>query len=395
MYSFDERLLGHTFRCRNSACGRIIRIEVQEENEPGSLLQEVINAPVPVDPHHQRLRRDRRIGLVILTAGILMLFAWFLFRSPIPEPTLAPKPELTATAKSEQYPTPPPEPSESNPEPTPAELNERKITEQDAAKPGDPELTNEYQQVNAKYFDNRLPAIPVLWEPRLEDIGPLKAEGFIEKGLWTTLGDKAFILLNPRFSRDASETRRVLCHEIVHEYLYSIGDKETNHGPKFQAVLRRLSESGAFEGILASEGEKSSLRFQIAAESARLEGESVWIKREKYELDQAEDTVQREGNILEQEVYELNQRISSANEQGYGWPSDEEIESSKAKSRLHDEHVLDLRGRSADFNTRVDGYNAAIAQFNRTVNRYNLMMAYPDGLNEESTMHAKAPAKRK
>jgi len=49
----------------------------------------------------------------------------------------------------------------------------------------------------------------------------------------------------------------------------------------------------------------------------------------------------------------------------------------------------------ADFNTRVDDYNAAVLQFNRTVNRYNLMMAYPDGLNEESTIYAKAPAKRK
>jgi len=394
MYSFDERLLGHAFKCRNSTCGRIIRIEVQEENEPGSLLQEVINAAVPVDPHRERLRRNRRIGLGILAAGILSLFSWLLFRSPVPELSLAPKPELTTAAKPEQYPTPPPESSESDPL-NPAEVEERKITEQDAAKPGDPELSNEYQKVNRQYFDSRLPTIPVLWEPRLEEIGPLKAEGFTEKGLWTILGDKAFILLNPRFSRDAAETRRVLCHEIVHEYLYSIGDKETNHGPKFQAVLRRLSESGAFEGILASEGEKSSLRSWIDAESVRLEEESAWIKRQKYGLDQTEDTVQREGIILEQEVYELNQRISSANEQGYGWPSDEEIESSKAKSRFHDEHVLQLRGGLADFNTRVDDYNAAILQFNRTVNRYNLMMAYPDGLNEESTIYAKAPAKRK
>ena len=398
MYSFEERLLGRTFKCRNSACGRIIRIEIQEDNEPGSLLQEVVNAIAPLDLHRERMHRDRRIGLAILAAGSVLLFAWLLFRSPNPEPTPEPKAEPTTTVKSEPYPTPLPELSEGDLRPiplNPAEVKERKITEQAAAKPGDPELSKEYQEVNEQYFDNKLPAIPVLWEPRLGEIGPLKAEGFTEEGLWRTLGDKAFILLNPLFSQDAAETRRVLCHEVVHEYLYSIGDKETNHGPKFQAVLRRLSDAGAFKGIPASEEEKSSLRSRVGAESVRLEEESAWIKREKYELDQTEDAIDREAIILDREVHELNHRISNANEQGDGWPSDDEIESSKARGRFHDQRVVDLQGRMVDFNTRVDGYNAAVAQFNRTVNRYNLMMAYPDGLNEESTMHAKTPVDRR
>ena len=394
MYSFEDRLLGHTFKCRNPACGRIIRIEIQDENEPGSLLQEIVNATVPVDSHHERMHRDRRIGLGILAAGSVLFFVWLSLRSPNPESTPAPKPEPTTTLNSGPSPTPLPELAGADQTPTspnPAELTERKITEQDAGKLGDPELSAEYKEVNEKYFDNKLPAIPVLWEPRLGEIGPLKAEGFTEKGLWTTLGDKAFILLNPQFSQDATETRRVLCHEIVHEYLYSIGDEETHHGPKFQTVLRRLSEAGAFEGIPATEKEKSGVKSWVDAESARLEEESAWIRREKYELDQSEDSIDREAIILNREVDELNERISSANEQGYGWPSDDEIESSKAKGRFHAQRVVDLQGRMAEFNARIDGYNAAVAQFNRTVNRYNLMMAYPDGLNEESTMHAKTP----
>jgi hypothetical protein len=323
-----------------------------------------------------------------------LFFVWVSLRSPNPGSTPAPKPEPTTTQNSEQSDTLLPEFDGADQTPTstnPAELAERKITEQDAGKLGDADLSAEYKEVSEKYFDNRLPVIPVLWEPRLGEIGPLKAEGFTEKGLWTTRGDKAFILLNPQFRKDETETRRVLCHEIVHEYLYSIGDKETNHGPKFQAVLRRLADAGAFIGIPASEEERSSLKSLIGAESVRLEEESARIKREKYELDQTQAEIDRDGAILNQEVQELNDRISSANEQGYGWPSDDEIESSKAKARFHNQRVVDLQGQMVDFNTRVDSYNAAVGQFNRSVNRYNLMMAYPDGLDEETAMHAKTP----
>jgi len=278
---------------------------------------------------------------------------------------------------------------------SPAEAREQEIAAQDAAKPGDPELGMEYEEVNAQYFQNKLPAIPVLWEPRLGEIGPLKADGFTEKGLWATHGDKVFILLNPLFSKDAAETRRVLCHEVVHEYLHHIGDEETNHGPKFQAVLRRLSEAGAFEGIPASDGEKSSLRSWIDAESIRLGEESALIKGEEQELDQSKDAIDREADISNQEVRDLNQRISNANEQGYGWPSDDEIDSSKAKARFHDQRVVDFQGRMVHFNGLVDGYNVAITQFNHAVKRYNLMMAYPDGLDEEATMPVKTPVDRR
>ena len=39
--------------------------------------------------------------------------------------------------------------------------------------PSDPELASEYQAINTDYFQGRLPAIGVRWEPRLAEIGPL------------------------------------------------------------------------------------------------------------------------------------------------------------------------------------------------------------------------------
>ena len=37
----------------------------------------------------------------------------------------------------------------------------------------DPALAGEYRRLNAQYFDGRLPSIPVRWEPRLAEVGPL------------------------------------------------------------------------------------------------------------------------------------------------------------------------------------------------------------------------------
>jgi hypothetical protein len=109
-------------------------------------------------------------------------------------------------------------------------------------------------------------------------------------------------------------------------------------------------------------------------------------------LDQTKGEIDRDASILDQEVRELNRRISIANAQGYGWPSDDEIESSKTRGRFHDQRVAECQGRILDFNARVDSHNAAITQFNRAVNRYNLMLAYPDGLDEEAMIHPETPS---
>jgi hypothetical protein len=60
----------------------------------------------------------------------------------------------------------------------PVEAKEWQIIEQDIGKLGDPEPTKDYQQVNERYFDGKLPGIPVLWEPQLKKVGPLIAFDF-------------------------------------------------------------------------------------------------------------------------------------------------------------------------------------------------------------------------
>lgn len=131
-----------------------------------------------------------------------------------------------------------------------------------AARPGDPALMLEYKAVNDRHFGGTLPALPVTWEEELE------ARRL--DGLWTARDQDARIFLNPRLKGDARELRRALCHEMVHEWLFVRGDAKTNHGPPFRAMLKRLAEEGAFDGILATAAERDALKADLLKEREAL-----------------------------------------------------------------------------------------------------------------------------
>ncbi len=245
------------------------------------------------------------------------------------------------------------------------------IVEAAATKSEDPELSQEYRQINEQYFQNELPVIPVIWEPRLAEVGPLIANDMTLRGV--TNG--RLILLNDTIRGKRDETTATLCHEMVHVYFAVLGQKDEKHGPAFQGVLRRLSEQGAFKAVWASDAEKKALRSWIAHESDRLDAEfSV--------LDDLSKDIDRQQDRHDMEVTDLNDRIDDANQKGHGWPTGDEIDTVKAEGSLLSQYV-------ADFNDRVDRVNADVRQFNLEARRYNLMMAYPDGLDEESVVRRK------
>jgi len=79
---------------------------------------------------------------------------------------------------------------------------------------------------------------------------------------------------------------------------------------------------------------------------------------------------------VERLVAELNERIRVANDAGSGWPAPAETEAAQTQ-------------RSA-LNDSIAAYNGVVAanerdsvRFNEAVQRYNLMVAYPDGLAED------------
>ena len=196
------------------------------------------------------------------------------------------------------------------------------LFERNRSMPADPDLASEYDDLNAEYFTNILPAPQVRWESGLADLGPMIADGFSVQGLT----DGRVILINPLVEHDADQRRRALSHEMVHMAVWA-QDKE--HGPIFQERLRELSLRGAFKGIVATDQEKDAT---LAA-----------LQRQRGDIDHEE------------------------------------------RALLGDRQSLDRTSQAAvdAYNARIRLHQTSIADYNRLVERYNLMVSYPDGLARE------------
>jgi hypothetical protein len=231
-------------------------------------------------------------------------------------------------------------------EPPAPKTAEQKLTEDifraNAALPADPELVREYQAFNAQYFDNRLPAVRLRWEPRLDEIGPLIADGFRMDGVT----DRHLILLNPAIRDNREQFRRVLGHEMVHVAV--VTEKEA-HGPIFQSYLRQLLDKGAFTGIMATDAEKEQRKQYLH----RREGE---LEREAAALAQTKSAIEQEARAPDVPVDAINARI-------------------------------------INYNAEVRRHNDAVVEFNRDIEEYNQMVSYPDGLDRERLTHNRLPVR--
>jgi SprT-like family protein len=218
--------------------------------------------------------------------------------------------------------------------PSPAEAKTDNLLRLSASLEPDQALANEYQTINVRHFGGALPAVRLHWEPRLDEVGPLIAEGFRLEGV--TNG--RVILLHPGLDGDEQQLRRVLCHEVTHVALW---DRNDGHGPRFQTLLRRLSAEGAFEGLVATDQEKADLRASLERRSEEMDRESSHLRAAWSELDPA-DAV-----------------------------------------------------RVEEYNSRVRRLQDAAADFNRLVAQYNLMISYPDGLDEARLARRTTPPSTK
>lgn len=231
------------------------------------------------------------------------------------------------------------------------------------ASAGDPALNERYRAINEGYFGGGLPAVPVSWEPRLNDIAVTRGDGLILEGLT----DGKSIVLNPSLRSNRRLLDATLCHEIVHVRLAVAGGPvDEGHGPEFQRHLRRLLDEGAFEGAFATDEEQTAMKSSLATEVA-------WLDRESVSLREAAAALDTDRSLVDGMVDDLNARITQANTAQAGWPSDEEQKSVK-------ERLAVIKTRSEAHNARVAAFNHRIDAYNDAVEHYNLVTAYPDGL---------------
>jgi len=241
----------------------------------------------------------------------------------------------------------------------PADRLQQELLRQNLGRPGDPHLAAMYERINADHFGGALPAIPVLWSPDLERVGELAGRQYTLEGMFGFEDGQSAILLTPDLQGDPRALERVLCHEMVHAYLHAAGRSATGHGPEFTTVLRRLSIEGAFEGLVATEEEQARLRAWLDHEAERLDTEGR-------ALDALDLRMQGERADLQRATAELSLSTSQ--------------DTIALVTSLRDAH----NARVVEANLRLEQLARDRQAFRSEVDRYNLMVVYPDGLDTES-----------
>src|SRR5262245_41297537 len=59
---------------------------------------------------------------------------------------------------------------------SPIEARQREILKDALGKPTDPGLARAFRDINQQHFGGKLPDMPVLWEPRLAEVGAMAAQ---------------------------------------------------------------------------------------------------------------------------------------------------------------------------------------------------------------------------
>jgi hypothetical protein len=265
---------------------------------------------------------------------------------------------LTATAA----------PATVSPADAPAAL-QRELLRLNVRTAGDPALEGLYADVNARYYHGALPAMPVRWEPRMADVGKLAGDRFTLEGMFGHVGHDTVILMNPALQKSPAAVTRALCHEIVHAFLFANGDDSTDHGPAFQAELRRLALAGAFEGMPATEADRTTLHAWLDAESARLDAEHE-------ALEQVGTDLSAERGEVERAVADLN---APAAPDAAAPRGPDVIAAVTAQRDAYNQQAIEATDRT-------ERYRADLERFNHEVARYNLMLVYPDGLDEAALL---------
>jgi hypothetical protein len=252
---------------------------------------------------------------------------------------------------------------------SPLQVRKRAMLQAAQNEPGDAALELLSRELNVRHFAGALPSVKVNWRSDLDrlDLGDYRLIG---------MTDGKVILLDAALQNDEANARRTLCHEMVHVKFMAAGDRSANHDVAFQSELRRISEDGCFEAILATPEEMEALKAWVDSERERLDAARLQVSARGDAVKAAADASQRT-------FADLNERIRIATAAGSPAPSTDEISAAER--------------RQADANQSILDYNAALAanqrdqaQFNEAVRRYNLMQAYPDGLAED---RAKGPVR--
>lgn len=116
--------------------------------------------------------------------------------------------------------------------------------------PAPHELQSRWQYLNGRYFCGSLPAITILWSPRLtSSVGMFASRG----GPRTPIGRRSreIRLSHPLFMRLVDRTPcaeqellNTLAHEMIHQWQFDLLKRRPDHGPAFLRKMTEMNRTG-------------------------------------------------------------------------------------------------------------------------------------------------------
>jgi predicted SprT family Zn-dependent metalloprotease len=109
------------------------------------------------------------------------------------------------------------------------------------------ELQARWAELNARYFDSRLPPIAIVCSRRLtSSAGMFRAKhGPRAQQALTHENDRAIRLSVPLLaSEPATEVIGTLAHEMIHQWQYDVLKKRVNHGADFHRMMATMNRDG-------------------------------------------------------------------------------------------------------------------------------------------------------
>ena len=107
-----------------------------------------------------------------------------------------------------------------------------------------------WADLNALYFDQRLPPIQILWSSRLTSTAGLFVSQHGPRDRWITPEERHGVgrvirLSLPLHRRQPLSTiRNTLAHEMIHQWQFDVKKCRPSHGPEFRRLMNLMNRDG-------------------------------------------------------------------------------------------------------------------------------------------------------
>jgi len=126
-------------------------------------------------------------------------------------------------------------------------------------------LVAKYHEFNGLYFEGKLPTIPLGWGRMKNSGAHVDCKFRVKNGVAEVLVDSIKMTFSNKYKRDAVQLEPILLHEMIHVYMFAVlNDVKENHGPKFMAMLSRLSKASGIDIPRKDEAEHLELSDTVA-----------------------------------------------------------------------------------------------------------------------------------